>query len=407
MSNPIYGYRNHLLNSQLSAGSQVPGLDIGQIQNDQGATSRAWQTGDGVLTSAAGAHFTATANQATWWQAFGLFRTNLSPVAQIRWRVGGPRFLDARTALLTDTAAGATQGVGTTRTGTVAGPSGAGGTAYTNTAGSAYVRPGMVAVSGGYKHELVVSLRRVSGTSTAGYAIIAEYLDAAGAVTRSRLPMTEVHQDTDWHAYVLKWAAPVDGNCTIYLMADTGPLQYELGPASFAQMPELDTGMMPAGVVPGYARTVLVQPTPVRGVLCRCDISDPTNPQGSLNIPLAYAGEGWSPEKNISWASAPGRDVQVDEVTTRGGQEYPSLRWRRQRMDIDHQSILADEVWPRIMDLQLAAEHGGNILFVPNPDSEALQCQALFGRLTSQSDVTHPFQSDERRAWRARLTERL
>lgn len=405
--NATYGYRNHLLASALSAGSQVPGLDIGQIQNDQGASSRAWQTGDGVLTPAAGAFFTATTTTPRLWQMFGLFRTNLTEATTIRWRVGGPRILDPRTALATDTAAGATKGVGTTRTGAVAGPGGAGGTAYSNAAGSAYVRPGVVTVTGGYQHEIAVWLRRVGGTGTTGHVIIAEYRDEAGAVTRSRLPMAEVQQDADWHFYVLRWVPPVDGACTIYLVADTGPLQFELGPASFAQVPELDTGTLPAGVVPGYARSVRVLEQPVRGVLCRCDISDAGNPDGSLNIPLAYAGEAWEPAMNVAWDTVPGMDLQVDEAVSRGGQEWPSLRWSRQRWEIAHAALLANEVWPRLMDLQRVAQHGGNILFVPEPDSPDLQRQALFGRLTSQSDVTYPFQTTERRAWRARLTERL
>jgi hypothetical protein len=405
--NATYGYRNHLLDSALSAGSQVPGLDVGQLQNDQGAPAMAWQTGAGVLTSAAGAHVTATASAPRLWQLFGLFRTNLTATAQIRWRVGGPRILDPRTALTTDTDAGATKGVGTTRTGAVTGPGGAGGTAYTNTAGSAYVRPGVVPVSGGYKHEVALWLRRVSGASTAGYAIIAEYLDEAGTVTRSRLPMAEVAQDSDWHLYVMQWVPPVDGNCTIYLAADTGALQFELGPASVAQMPELDTGTMLAGVVPGYGRTVLALAEPVRGAVCRCDINDPGNPDGALNIPLAYAGEAWEPAMNVSWDTAPGWDSQVDEATTRGGQEYASLQWRRQRWEIAHQAILDHEVWPRVMDLQRVAQRGGNILFVPDPGGPDLQRQALFGRLSSQADVTYPFQTIERRAWRARLTERL
>jgi hypothetical protein len=394
---------NHAVRApSLSAGSQVGELGPGQLQNDQGSPATAWQTAAGVLTPEAGAWVQFLSVGPSDWRGFCAARTNWTPSAQWRWRVGGPAILDAPAALPTDTAAGADSGAQTTRTGAVSG-----GTAYTNAAGSAFVRPGNYPAQAGYTYEVAVPIRRVSGSSTAGSAIIAEYLDEAGAVVRSSLPLAAVAQDSDWHVYTHRWVPGRDGGTTIYLVADTGALQYELGPATMGQVPEYDSGLIPAGVAPGYGQAVLVLPQPVRGQLCRLDISDPSNPDGYLNIPLIYAGDAWTPRRNLAWESAPGSDAQLDEVVTRGGQEFPALQYARRRWDIDHKAIGRDEVWPRLAEMIRSAQAGGNVLFVPDPDGSEINREAVYGRLKTTSNITYPYQTLERRAWRGQITERL
>jgi hypothetical protein len=282
------------------------------------------------------------------------------------------------------------------------------GAAYVNLAGSAYVRPQQVPVTAGYAHEVAVAIRRVSGSTTAGSAIIAEYLDEGGAVVRSSLPLAAVAQDSNWHVYIHRWVPGRDGGTTIYLVADTGPLQYEIGAATFGQVPEYDSGLIAAGVAPGYGQSVLVLPEPVQGQLCRLDISDPSNPDGFINVPLLYAGDAWTPDRNIGWESAPGSDAQRDEVVTRGGQEFPSLQYARRRWDIDHKALGRNEVWPQLAEMIRSAQAGGNCLFVPDPDSVEVNREAVYGRLTATNNsITYPYQTLERRAWRGQITERL
>jgi hypothetical protein len=400
-----FGWRNWLLEALLTAGNQVADLNVGQLQNDQGSPATAWQTNAGVLTPEAGAWMRASLPAAQSWGALALCRTNLTAAAQVRWRIGGPAMLAARSTPSTDTAAGAGagQGAATTRTGSVSG-----GTAYTNAAGTSFVRPGTPTVVGGYSYAITAAIRRTSaGSSTAGSAIIAEYRDTAGALVRSRLPMTALLPTTDWQQLSLRFTPPVSGGCNIYLAADTGALQYELGAATFGQVPELDTGLIAANVQPGYLQTVLVPPATPVGTLCQLDISDPSNPDGFLNVPLAYAGQAWTSARNITSSSAPGATAEVDEVVTRGGQEWPSMRFARRHWQVSHQSILAGEVWSQLGEMLRVAQRGGNVLFVPDPDSAEINREAVLGRLTSQSDRTNTTPAGELRGWSGKIAERL
>lgn len=410
MRNATFGWPalNHALQAvSLSAGSSSGDLAPTQLQNNHGDPSTAWQTAAGALTPDTGAWVQCSAAGRRRWGLVGVARTNLTPDARIRWRIGGPTCLDPRQVLPSDTAAGATSGPATTRTGSVAGPSGAGGTAYTNGAGSAYVRPGAYPVQAGYTHEVAVWFRWISGATTAGSLIIAEYLDESGATVRNARPMSAVSPGSDWQLHVHRWVPGRDGGTTIYLVADTGAMQFELGPVLYGQVPEFDSGMDPAGVAPGYGQSILVMPEAVHGQLCRLDISDPSNAQGFINIPLLYAGDSWTPALNIDWESAPGNDAEVVEVVTRGGQEYPTLRYERRRWEISHQALSSQEIWRNVSEMMRSARTGGNVLFVPEPDGEDINREAVFGRLHSTADYTYPLQAREHRAWRGQITERL
>lgn len=85
MANAVFGWVNNVGTGTLTAGSAAAGLGADQLQNDHGGAATAWQTAGGVtstnLTVDAGATSAA-------WRAFGLFRTNLTAAATVRWRVG-------------------------------------------------------------------------------------------------------------------------------------------------------------------------------------------------------------------------------------------------------------------------------------------------------------------------------
>jgi hypothetical protein len=170
--------------------------------------------------------------------------------------------------------------------------------------------------------------------------------------------------------------------------------------------PAYDSGLIAAGVSAGFGQSVTVLPAGVSGSLCRLDISDPDNPDGFINIPLLYAGDAWEPARNIAWDSTPSYQVEAEEVTTRGGQEFPVFLYARRSWDISHQSLGADEVMP-LMEMLRSTRRGGNCLFVPDPASAERHREAVFGRLKSEGAVSFPFQSLERRSWRGQVTERL
>ena len=90
--------------------------------------------------------------------------------------------------------------------------------------------------------------------------------------------------------------------------------------ASLTTAPAYDSGVVSAGVAVGIGQALHVMPTAVSALAMRIDISDPANPDGYLNIPLAYAGPGT--ECSIAYSSDAGLDVRRGDTTTRGGQIF-------------------------------------------------------------------------------------
>lgn len=85
MTNCIFGFpsENWAALRLISASAEVVGLGAGQMQNDHGSTATSWQTPGGVTT----ASVTVDAGGAVEWGVAGLFNTNLTPSATVRWRV--------------------------------------------------------------------------------------------------------------------------------------------------------------------------------------------------------------------------------------------------------------------------------------------------------------------------------
>lgn len=168
-----------------------------------------------------------------------------------------------------------------------------------------------------------------------------------------------------------------------------------------------DSGLVSAGVQVGYGQSVFVAPSPVIGRHARCDIEDPTNPDNFVAVGLAYAGPVWQPALNIGWETTTNTDARVDEVVTRGGQEYPQYRFEQRRWDVAMQHILDSEIWSQAVEVQRAGRRGGNVLFVPDPEGENRNKEAVFGRVYSQSDIEYSNNTTQYRSWRLRVIERL
>lgn len=162
-----------------------------------------------------------------------------------------------------------------------------------------------------------------------------------------------------------------------------------------------------ASPVDGYGQAVAVLPANTTADFLQVYIEDSSNPDNFINVPLAYAGPAWFPARSIGWSSTVGRDVSRADVITRGGQEYPSLNFRRRRWNVQLESLLTAEVWGSVDDLLLTADTGTNVLFAPDADGDYLQREAVFGRLSAMADVSFPYQSADRRRWSAQITERL
>lgn len=168
-----------------------------------------------------------------------------------------------------------------------------------------------------------------------------------------------------------------------------------------------DSGMVGAGIQVGYGQSFKFSPSPVSGRYVRCDIDDPTNPDGFIAVGFAFAGAIWQPALNIGWETTTNTDAVVDEVITRGGQEFPQYRYEKRRWDVSMQHILDSELWAQAVELQRAGRRGGNVLFAPDPTSADVNKEAVFGRVQSMSDIEYSNNTTQYRSWRMRVTERL
>lgn len=162
-----------------------------------------------------------------------------------------------------------------------------------------------------------------------------------------------------------------------------------------------------AGGPVANGQCLVVAPSAVVADSVRFAISDPANPDGWLDLPLAYAGPLFQPVRNFSTSSTAGRTLGQDTITSLAGAEFVESRWFQRTLSIVHQSLGdADAV---IMEqiLRVAAT-GQNILFLPNPAASGadLAAKAVFGRL-SGNDLSNPFGVADRHDLTLNLTERL
>lgn len=168
-----------------------------------------------------------------------------------------------------------------------------------------------------------------------------------------------------------------------------------------------DSGTVSAGIAAGIRQSLIVAPADLTAQYVRLDVNDSTNPDGFINIPLAFVGPVWAPIASADPSSSFGRDDRIDDVQTLGGQEWPVLRWHRRHWQIVLQAVAQAEVWASLMPLDLVARTGANILYVPDSASTDAAKEAVFGRLRTTGDLTYPSQSASLRTWRATIEERL
>lgn len=171
--------------------------------------------------------------------------------------------------------------------------------------------------------------------------------------------------------------------------------------------PTYDSGVVNAGIIPGYLQSVIGLAAPVAGEFAQLDVVDTSNPDTFLNIPLAFAGPCFQPQTNLDYSSTWGRDRQVTETVTRSGAEFPLTQFARRRITLSFQGIRASEAWTAAMEAdRVASIAAGNLLFIPDPASATIQYESCFGRF-GPKDLAFPYGNADRRSWGGVLTERL
>jgi hypothetical protein len=263
MPDAILGWKNAVLSGALVASSEAAGLDAGQLQNQHGSAAYAWQTAASVTS----ANLRIDGGAGAKWRAFGLFRTNLTPAATVRWRVSD---------------------------------------------------------------------------------------DSAFATS-------------------------------IY-----------------------DSGTLSGTVIAGYAQSLAIATTEQTGRYARVDIADAGNPDGFLNIPLAYAGPVLQPAVGLAYGTRHARDRDEVVVRSRGGQEFVTLRSARRRWGFDFGALTTAEFWDGLAELDRVAADGTNVLLVPFPAGSNVAREAVFGRLAFADDATWPAPNEAGlRRFAGTITERL
>lgn len=81
-----FGWINRVTTGALSVVSSASNMGAGNLQDDQCSSDSAWQTPSGTVTGAWLVIDSGDTSSA--WRAFGLFRTNLTGNATVRWKVG-------------------------------------------------------------------------------------------------------------------------------------------------------------------------------------------------------------------------------------------------------------------------------------------------------------------------------
>jgi hypothetical protein len=159
-------------------------------------------------------------------------------------------------------------------------------------------------------------------------------------------------------------------------------------------------------VVPFFGQSVLVLDAPVSAGGVTVDISDTGNPDGFLNIPLAYAGPGFQPLVNMDFGSAPNRAVGTMKEITRSGGSFVRNDWVKRTFDYVSSNIGVDEL-VTMDEIDLVGRHGHNVLFVPDPASATIGREAIYGEWEGVTGLTYPYQLATVRGYRATITERL
>ncbi len=451
MTNALFGFQNHAATGTLTASAAAAGLGADQLANPHGATSTSWQTPTGTTSAWVQLDAGATVE----WGAFALCNTSLTQAATVRWRLshdatfsGTPIF---DTGAVPAVAAGYRQAVAVEPAALqsaaspnvfpnvrlAGGTPGAPGTPPTSTQQWSTVSGVTVQYVENLSSGGMNGVRyRISGTAAAGGSLnwnmapnnlgypassgqnwtgsIFAAMSAGSLTNISNLRfINSIRQGGGTLAQnSISMNATISASLTRYSVSSLN-----LGGTATGVMPNISVTVT-AGAVditldvffPQLEQgTVATAPllTPALARYLRVDIADPANPTGVLRAAQLYAGPVSRPRRNIGFDSAFAREAEAPALVTRGGQHFPTFRYARRSWRVALSSIDARDVWTLTQALQIAAQDGSNVLFIPFPTGADVAREAVFGIVSGASGVGWPSKSPAMRAWSATITERL
>lgn len=173
--------------------------------------------------------------------------------------------------------------------------------------------------------------------------------------------------------------------------------------ATITSSPTYDSGVVTARVLAGIGQALHLMPSAVSALAMRIDLADSTNPDGFLNVPLAFAGA--VSEASIAPESDTGVDMRQADTTTRAGVVFtdPLSRARNWQFRL---AATRDEDLTWLDAYEAAAAARRNVLFVPRSDYTRASAETVFGLLTP-GRRTFLNATGARRIWSATISERL
>lgn len=140
---------------------------------------------------------------------------------------------------------------------------------------------------------------------------------------------------------------------------------------------------------------------------CLVSITDSSNPDGYINVPLCFAGPVWTFESPPSWSTEWGREDRRDSLISLGGQEWVTPRWQRRVCQLKLTGVRASETFTQLDLMDFDVRDGRNVLFIPDYSSATIAQEAIYGMVNNMAPIGYPYGGADRRSWAASITERL
>ena len=141
------------------------------------------------------------------------------------------------------------------------------------------------------------------------------------------------------------------------------------------------------------------------GRYLRVEISDPSNPEGYVQLGRLFAGSGIEPAYNMTYAFSQGWvDTSTSEAAI-GGSEYYDERRRYRQVAFELPWIDQTTEFRQHYEMQRRLGTTGECLYLPDiADMAACQLTGFVGRMEQLSPIEYPFFRKRRIAYKMRET---
>ena len=162
-----------------------------------------------------------------------------------------------------------------------------------------------------------------------------------------------------------------------------------------------------SGPTVGYGQVVFILPDTEYADTVEIEISDPTNPDSVLNIPLVFIGDAWLPEWSVSPSTGDGWAGNANVLTTRGGQIYQTLLANPRVVSFEFAAMTPADTFAAAREIARLAALGTNVLFIIDAEAANVAQDAVFGIVSNVRPFGFLPGPTGMRTWGATVTERL